>query len=81
MMRQRNHHLINAVTRLAIPKEIYSPSVSVSLFLSYDKHFTLLKMILTFNAFASSATWPKSKPLVHLGLSSNWSLNNEEKDN
>lgn len=36
MMRQRNHNLINTVTLLTIPEKIYSLSVPVSLFLSYD---------------------------------------------
>lgn len=39
--RERDHNLINAMTLLALPKEIHSPSVSFPIFLSYDKYFAL----------------------------------------
>lgn len=39
--KERDHNLINAMTLLALPKEIYFPSVSFPIFLSYDKYFAL----------------------------------------
>lgn len=45
--RERDHNLKNAMTLLALPKTIYPPSVSVPIFLSYDKYVALLIMILS----------------------------------
>ena len=46
--KQRDHNSVSAATPPALPKEIYPPSVSVPIFLSYDRYPAWLERMLIF---------------------------------